>query len=144
MSRRIWLGVAVVLVASVAGNVYLASRMWRAEARAKQAEARSIEPVHQRVLLTDIDLLDLKAAGLTDPVNQLRSDLGAHPDLIPVGGVFGGTMGFYDRDGIVLLPGGYVYAPADDGHILAHTVLRYDVKEGGKIQWKLLDSHAGE
>jgi len=144
MARRLSLAVGVVLVASMTGNVYLASRMWRAEARARTAEARSIEPVHQRVLLTDIDLLDLKAAGLTDPVNQLRSDLGAHPDLIPVPGVFGGTMGFYDRDGIVLLPGGYVYAPADDGHIVAHTVLRYDVKPGGKIEWKLLDSRAGE
>jgi len=144
MSKRIWLAGVALILASMAGNVYLASRMSRAEARAKRAEARSIEPVHQRVLLTDIDLLDLKAAGLTDPVNQLRSDLGAHPDLIPVGGVFGGTMGFYDRDGIVLLPGGYVYAPADDGHIVAHTVLRYDVKPGGKIEWKLLDGHAGE
>jgi len=144
MSKRIWLAGVVLILASMAGNVYLASRMSRAEARAKRAEARSIEPVHQRVLLTDIDLLDLKAAGLTDPVNQLRSDLGAHPDLIPVEGVFGGTMGFYDRDGIVLLPGGYVYAPADDGHIVAHTVLRYDVKPGGKIEWKLLDGHAGE
>lgn len=144
MSKRMWLAGLLLLVASVTGNVYLASRMLRAEARAKRAEARSIEPVHQRVLLTDIDLLDLKAAGLTDPVNQLRSDLGAHPDLIPVQGVFGGTMGFYDRDGIVLLPGGYVYAPADDGHIVAHTVLRYDIKPGGKIEWKLLDGHAGE
>ena len=144
MARRLSLVVGVVLVASMTTNVYLASRTWRAETRAKRVEARSIEPVHQRVLLTDIDLLDLKAAGLTDPVNQLRSDLGSHPELIPVQGVFGGTMGFYDRDGIVLLPGGYVYAPADDGHIVAHTVLRYDVKPGGKIEWKLLDGHAGE
>ena len=91
----------------------------------------------------------LQNAGYTvlsapDAETGLTLARGAHPDLIPVGGVFGGTMGFYDRDGIVLLPGGYVYAPADDGHILAHTVLRYEVKPGGKIEWKLLDGHAGE
>jgi hypothetical protein len=132
---------AVVLIASVAGNVYLGIRARRAEERARRAEARSIEPVYQRVLFSQDEKRELEAAGLTDPVNQLRSDLAAHSKMIPFPGVVGGTMGFYDREGIVLLPGRYVYAPADDGHIMAHTVLRYDVKPGGKIEWKLLDAH---
>jgi hypothetical protein len=82
----------------------------------------------------------LTRAGLTDPVSQLRSDLAGHADLVPVKGVYGGKMGFYDRDGVVLLPGRYVYAPAEDGHILVHTVLKYDVKPGGKIEWKMIDA----
>ncbi|MGE5175831.1 MAG: hypothetical protein ACM3JJ_05585 [Hyphomicrobiales bacterium] len=131
----------LLLVLSVAGNVYLGIRARNAEERAKRAEARSIAPVYQRVLLSEDEIRMLKAAGLTDPVAQLRSDLAAHADLIPFKGVVGGTMGFYDRDGIVLLPGRYVYAPADDGHVLAHTILRYDVGPGGKIAWKLLDAH---
>jgi hypothetical protein len=140
---RLRTAVAAALAASLVGNVYLGVRAWRAEGRAKRAEARSIEPVFQRVLLTEVDMRDLRAAGLTDPINQLRSDLGAHANLIPIKGVVGGTMGYYDRDGIVLLPGGYVYAPADDGHIIAHTVLRYQVKPGGQIEWKLLDARPG-
>lgn len=131
----------VLLIASVAGNVYLGFRARSADERAKRAEERSIAPVYQRVLLSQDELAMLTAAGLTNPVEQLRSDLAAHSSLIPFKGEVGGTMGFYDRNGVVLLPGRYVYAPADDGHILAHTVLRYDVKPGGKIEWKLLDAH---
>lgn len=131
----------VLLILSLAGNAALAWMARRAEERAKRALARSIEPAYQRVLLSQDEIRALEAAGLTDPVNQLRSDLAAHSKMIPFPGVVGGTMGFYDREGIVLLPGRYVYAPADDGHILAHTVLRYDVTPGGKIAWKLLDAH---
>jgi len=131
----------LLLVLSVAGNVYLGVRARKAEERAKRAEARSIEPVYQRMLLSEDEIAELKAAGLTNPVEQLRSDLAAHSSLIPFHGEVGGTMGFYDRNGVVLLPGRYVYAPADDGHILAHTILSYDVSPGGKIEWRLLDAH---
>ncbi|HET7498399.1 MAG TPA: hypothetical protein VFM00_08865, partial [Candidatus Eisenbacteria bacterium] len=57
------------------------------------------------VFLSADEIAALRRAGLTDPVNQLRSDLEAHGSLIPVKGVLGGKMGFYDRDGVVLLPG---------------------------------------
>ena len=79
MSKRMWLAGLLLLVASVTGNVYLASRMWRAEARAKRAEARSIEPVHQRVLLTDIDLLDLKLCARGPEQSSQAYDNPFHP-----------------------------------------------------------------
>lgn len=116
------------------------ARAKAAVARAEAAEARAAGPPSQGVLLSADEVGELKRAGLTDPVNQLRSDLGAQGSLIPVPGVLGGKMGFYDRDGVVLLPGHYVYAPAEDGHIMVHAVLRYDVERGGKIRWKLLDA----
>ncbi len=108
--------------------------------RAQAAEAKATTPAIRGVLLSADELGALKRRGLTDPVSQLRSDLEAHGSLIPVPGTHGGKMGFYDRDGVVLLPGGYAYAPGEDGHILVHTVLRYDVQPGGKITWKLVDA----
>jgi hypothetical protein len=111
-----------------------------AESRAKRAENALAKVSNPGNFLTLDDVRILTRAGLTDPVSQLRSDLAGHSSLIPVKGVYGGKMGFYDRDGVVLLPGRYVYAPAEDGHILVHTLLRYDVKPGGKIEWKLVDA----
>lgn len=108
--------------------------------RAQAAEARAATPAIRGVFLSIDEIGALKRRGLTDPVSQLKSDLEAHGSLIPVPGVHGGTMGFYDREGVVLLPGGYAYAPGEDGHILVHTVLRYEVAPGGKITWKLVDA----
>ena len=147
--RRIALLVFVLLI----GVLYMWHRAEQNEEKARKelAQAREAESHARQLLeksgprglgvyLSDDEIAALKHAGLTDPVNQLRSDLGAHGSLIPVPGVVGGKMGFYDRDGIVLLPGHYVYAPGDDGHILVHTLLSYDVQPGGKIVWKLIEA----
>jgi hypothetical protein len=147
--RRVALLVFVVII----GVLYMWHRAEDNEERARKelAQAREAEsharellaksaPRGQGVFLSDDEIAALKRAGLADPVNQLRSDLGAHGSLIPIPGVVGGTMGFYDRDGIVLLPGHYVYAPGDDGHILVHALLSYDVQPGGKITWKLIEA----
>jgi hypothetical protein len=56
---------------------------------AQQAQA------NQWMLLSEWELTHLKEAGLRDPVNQLRNDLVAHPELIQIQGVMGGTMRFY-------------------------------------------------
>ena len=115
-------------------------RVRQAEARVKSAEAKAATPAAQGVFLTDVDIWHLKHDVLTDPVNQLRSDLAGQASLIPFKGTLGGTMGFYGSTHAVLLPGRYVYAPAEDGHDLVHTVLKYDVEPGGKIRWRLLDA----
>jgi len=135
------------LVVSLAGNALLwrASKRAeegarRAETRARDAERRVAALPGRGVFLTQDDIELLKRAGLTEPVDQLRSDLSAHGSVLPMKGVTGGTMGFYDRDEVILLPGRYVYAPAEDGHYLVHAVLRYDVEPGGKIRWRLLDA----
>jgi hypothetical protein len=117
---------------------------WRdAERRAERVERLSVEPVKQRVLLHDFELARLRELGLQDPVADLRADLTSHPEIIPYEGVLGGTMAFYDKDAIVFLPGGYVYAPADDGHYEVHALLRYEVSPGGAIRWRLVDARKG-
>ena len=115
--------------------------LWlRSERRGDLAEKRSVPAASTHVLLHELEVARLKKLGLPDPPNDLRSDLAAHGELIPFEGVVGGTMSFYDKSGMVLLPGGYVYAQGDDGHVLVHAVLHYEVAPGGKITWKLLDA----
>jgi hypothetical protein len=143
---------ALLVIALIVALVFIWGRVERDEERAKESlrQARaaldSARAMRAQgggapgVFLSSDEIAALRRAGLTDPVNQLRSDLGAHGSLVPVKGLLGGKMGYYDPDGVVLLPGGYAYAPAEDGHILVHTLLRYDVDPGGKIRWKLIDA----
>lgn len=119
---------------------FFALRWREAEQRAERAERLSVEPVKQRVLLHEFELARLRELGLQDPVADLKADLTSHPEIIPYEGVLGGTMAFYDKDAIVFLPGGYVYAAADDGHYEVHALLRYEVSQGGSIRWRLVDA----
>jgi hypothetical protein len=143
--------IALLVIAGIVALVFIWGRAERDEKRAKAAleQARatldSARALRQGasgagVFLSSDEIAALRRTGLTDPVNQLRSDLEAHGSLIPMKGALGGTMGFYDREGVVLLPGGYVYAPGEDGHNLVHAVLRYEVEPGGKIRWTLVDA----
>ena len=112
---------------------------WRAaERRAERAERISVQPVYNRVLLDEIELAELKKRGLEDPIAALKADLSSRRDLIRFESGVGGTMAFYDKDGMVFLPGRYVYAPAEDGHYLMHVLLSYEVVPGGKITWKVV------
>ncbi|MBU2489526.1 MAG: hypothetical protein KKA60_09065 [Proteobacteria bacterium] len=81
----------------------------------------------------------LEAAGLSDPARDLAVDLMAHPELIPMEGVVGGRMGFYDPAAIFVLNQRWVYAACNDGHIRAHLLLSYDLSPSGEISWKVLD-----
>ena len=89
------------------------------------------------MLLRDWDLIDLKKAGLRDPVNQLRNDLVAHPELIGIPGGLGGTMRFY-APAVALLNSRWVFARFDDGHSEGSCLLEYHVAKDGTIQWKVL------
>jgi len=74
---------------------------------------------------------------LADPVNDLRSDIKPHPELIPI------TPSPTLRWGIgpvVLLSTKWAFAPYEDGHIMGHILLEYDVLSGGKIRWKILSA----
>lgn len=86
------------------------------------------------------EIVELKRKGLSQPMAQLLEDLEKHPPRIPQRGVLGGTMGFHDADDIRFLGDGWVFAGFDDGHILGKALLRYEVKDGGKISWKLVGS----
>lgn len=48
-------------------------------------------------------------------------------------GVLGGTMGFYDSDGIRVLGRKWVVADFEDGHKMGKALLTYEVEEKGKI-----------
>ena len=132
---------AVLLLLSLAATAYFGIRWRAAERRAARAERISVQPPFQRVLLHDLELAQLKKLGLEDPISALKADLAAQEELLPFKGVLGGRMAFYDKEGMVFLPGGYVYAPGDDGHYLVHAILRYGVEPGGTIHWSLLDAH---
>jgi hypothetical protein len=129
-----------VLILSLAAAVYFGVRWQAAERRAARVERLSVQPPFQRVLLHDLELARLKKLGLPDPISALKADLATQGELLPFKGVLGGRMAFYDKDGMVFLPGGYVYAPGDDGHYLVHAVLHYDVEPGGTIRWTLVDA----
>jgi hypothetical protein len=102
---------------------------WYEEARRAQA--------NQGMLLQDVDLKRLKKAGLADPVNRLRNDLVAHPELIQTEGVMGGTMGFNAPE-IALLNSRWVFARFEDGHIAGSCLLEYHVAPDSTIQWTVL------
>jgi hypothetical protein len=138
--KRIGFVIAAAFLALAILAGYFATRCKEAERRADRAERLSVEPVKQRVLLAEFELARLRDLGLQDPVADLKANLTSHPEIVPYEGVLGGTMAFYDKDAIVFLPGGYVYAPADDGHYEVHALLRYEVSQGGKIRWKLIEA----
>jgi hypothetical protein len=91
------------------------------------------------MLINEFDISDLKKTGLRDPVNDLRRDLMAHPELIPMKGILGGTMGFVE-DSIALLSQRWVFAEFEDGHTGGCCLLSYEVSADGRISWQLLAS----
>ena len=90
----------------------------------------------RRDLLDSVERDWLQRAGFAAPAESLRADLVRHPELIPTGGVVGGTMAFRP-DAIYVLPGGHVWAIADDGHIETAVLLRYAVKRDTTVQWSV-------
>jgi hypothetical protein len=94
------------------------------------------------LLAQEVHLARLRRAGLDDPLADLRADLQARPELIPLPGRLGGRMGFYSPDDIVLLNDRWVYAYFEDGHTAGSMLLEFDVREGGGIAWRPLAAAA--
>lgn len=95
---------------------------------------------NQRMLLWPHEIRALQEWGLDDPVEQIRDDLVAHPELIPHEGVLGGQMHF-PRDAITLLSRKLVYAEFSDGHIGGSCLLEYKVNPGGEIAWEVIRTY---
>lgn len=85
--------------------------------------------------LSDWAIESFRAKGLSDPVNDIISDLTKHPELIPYKGILGGTMRFYDTESRVL-NNKWVYAYFEDGHYSGYMLLEYTVSDKGKISWE--------
>jgi len=149
VSRRIFV---VLLVVSVGVNAWLISRRYGIETKRRhQAESEVArrpdgqppgdEEAHvvgeRQDLLGSVERDWLRRAGFTAPAESLRADLLRHPELIPSEGVVGGTMAFRP-DAIYLLPGGHVWAIADDGHIETAVLLRYTVERDTTVRWNVV------
>lgn len=88
--------------------------------------------------LTESEERELKELGLKNPAADLVASLEKRTDLVPAGGVLGGTMSYRGSDRWVITRH-WVFADADDGHIAVQVLLRYEVKPGGQISWEILD-----
>jgi hypothetical protein len=104
-------------------------------------QPRREEPVPREVSpLSQFETRLLRSRGLNDPVNDITNDLLRRTDLISEEGVLGGTMGFYSPDNIRILNSRWVFAYFEDGHVRGSMLLQYEVEQGGRIHWKVLDS----
>lgn len=86
--------------------------------------------------LNNHDIKDMKKKGLSNPVQDIISNLRNHRELIPYKGVLGGTMGFYGKKSIWILTNKWVLAYFEDGHIGGYLLLEYNIKDNGKLYWK--------
>jgi hypothetical protein len=147
--RRVFV---VLLVVSVGVNAWFLSRRHGSETkRGQQAASEEVRRSEgqppggaeehvvgeRRDLLGSVERDWLRRAGFTAPAESLRADLLRHPELVPTEGVVGGTMAFRP-DAIYLLPGGHVWAIADDGHIETAILLRYSVQRDTTVRWSVV------
>jgi hypothetical protein len=92
-------------------------------------EKQSREPM----LLHRIYVEQLRRAGLTDPVKNLRDDLRAKQEIIPLEPH--GQQWLLGP--IAILSSRWVYAEFNDGHYAGGCLLEYSVT-GGQIEWKVI------
>jgi hypothetical protein len=104
----------------------------------KQQQGRSSSDslLARTSFLDPLEMDDLERKGLRDPVMALKSDLLAHPELIPFAPTMGGTMRFTGPASIVLLAGGFAHARFEDGHVGGTCIFEFTVKPTGEIEWK--------
>jgi hypothetical protein len=95
-------------------------------------------------LLDEFQIKALKKQGLSDPLTQIPADLMAHPELIPIKGVHGGTMGFTSAEGITVLSPSWVFARFEDGHMMGTCLLEYEISPDATIHWKLIKAQLDE
>jgi hypothetical protein len=133
-----------ILVAAIIGfSLYcirLRDRLKEVEAE-KEVLLAQIKASQGPSLLTSLDIAQLSRQGISDPEEDLASDLMQHRELIPYAGVMGGTMGFYSKKAIHILSSRWVLAAFEDGHIGGHMLLEYRVDPGGKIHWRVIEAY---
>ena len=100
----------------------------------------SAQYLHQPKLSSP-EIQYLKKKGLKNPVNDIITDLMKHNELIPYQGALGGKMGFYSEKDIYVISTKLVRASFDDGHTGGWMLLEYQITDGNKISWKVLESY---
>ena len=103
--------------------------------RFKEKE-KSFQINKNNITLDEHDINEMKEKGLSNPVQDIISDLQTHRELIPYKGILGGKAGFYDKNKIWVLTNKWVLAYFDDGHFSGYILLEYLVDDNGKITWK--------
>ncbi|MCH8495515.1 MAG: hypothetical protein LAT57_07785, partial [Balneolales bacterium] len=91
------------------------------------------------IMLARWEIRELQAAGLHDPIQELKDDLMSKPEIIIIDGVLGGSMRIFSPDDITILPGQWAFASFEDGHITGAMLLSFTV-ENGNITWSVLES----
>jgi hypothetical protein len=135
---------SAILVAAIIGFSLHCSRL---RDRLKEVEDEQevllakIEASQGSSLLNSWDIAQLKRKGVSNPEEDLPSNLMQHKELIPYEGVMGGTMGFYSSKDIHILSSRWVLASFEDGHIGGHMLLEYRVDPGGRIHWRVLSAY---
>lgn len=71
----------------------------------------------------------------------LKEDLVKNAAIINGEGIKGGSFGFYDKNGIVVVNEHWVVAKFDDGHINGEMILEYKINGNKKIHWKKIASY---
>jgi hypothetical protein len=142
--RYFWMVFSAILVAVIIvfflHYVRLGDRLKEVEGE-REALITKIEASQGPSLLTSWDIAQLARQGISNPEEDLASDLKQHRELIPYEGVMGGTMGFYSNEDIHVLTSRWILASFEDGHIGGHMLLEYRVDPGGEIRWKVLSAY---
>ena len=76
------------------------------------------------------------ANGLT--IDEVKTDLFKHRELIPYEGVLGGTPSYYMDS--IYVSNNYALAYTEDGHIGCYMLLSYIVSTDNRIDWTLVAS----
>ena len=88
--------------------------------------------------LSDLNIRRFKKKGIADPANYIVDNLLKSPKLIPVEGTMGGTP-YFDRSSTWILSKQWVYTVFSDGHFEGKALLKYEIADDQKINWKVID-----
>lgn len=88
------------------------------------------------IALDEHHINEMKEKGLSNPAQDIISDLQKHRELIPYKGILGGKAGFYDKNTIWVLTNKWVLAYFEDGHFGGYLLLEFLVHHNGRITWK--------
>ena len=105
-----------------------------------RGKKKLLQMERNNIALNNFHINMMREKGLTDPVQDIITDLQKHRDLIPYKGISGGKMGFYNKNEIWVLTNKWVLAFFDDGHIGGYLLLKYVVHNNGTISWQKIAS----
>lgn len=92
--------------------------------------------INSAIIPFDFVLEQLKNKGFQTP-ERLLETLNEENDLIPYEGVLGGTMKWWPTESRIINTE-WVLGYFEDGHILGHALLEYQIDDQQNVTWKLI------